>query len=445
MPTLIFYIKDFMPLVSTITNSKKYLTILFISVLIGFPTLAQENSPYSRYGYGDLNPTQNVVNRAMGGLSIAYWDLQSINFTNPASYANLKLTTFDLGLEYVSRTLRSIDQEQGKYNSAYLIPTYVNLGFNLSRKRNWGMNLGLKPVSRINYEINSRASLVGIDSVGYRYAGSGGSYQLFLGMAYGTKKLSIGFNAGYMFGNKEYTTKLLFLNDSVQYLKANYADSTNFGGLFAKVGVQYSAVISGNMNLRFGGTFGLQNNMDAYRNVTRETFDFTDRGIQPLDSIYRVQGQKGKIVSPGNYGVSVMLEKIDNWMFGAEFNYTDWDSYSYFGEKDAVKSNWTARIGGQLIPNINSKSYWSRVVYRAGASFGPDLVNLGYQLNTWSLTFGTGLPVRRNVFTNQYTTINTSFEISRRGNKEDQVRENIFRFAIGFNLSDIWFNKREYQ
>jgi hypothetical protein len=68
-----------------------------------------------------------------------------------------------------------------------------------------------------------------------------------------------------MFGNKEYTTKLLFLNDSVQYLKANYADSTNFGGLFAKIGVQYTAVISGNMNLRLGGTFGLQNNMNAFR------------------------------------------------------------------------------------------------------------------------------------------------------------------------------------
>jgi type III pantothenate kinase len=47
LPTLIFYIKDFMPLVSTTTNCKKYLTILFISVLIGSQTLAQENSPYS--------------------------------------------------------------------------------------------------------------------------------------------------------------------------------------------------------------------------------------------------------------------------------------------------------------------------------------------------------------------------------------------------------------
>ena len=445
MPTLIFYIKDFMPLVSTITNCRKYITILIFSVLIGFQSFSQENSPYSRYGFGDINPTQNVVNRAMGGLSLAYWDVQSINFTNPASYANLKLTTFDVGLEYTSRTLRSSNPELGKYNSAYLIPTYVNIGFNLSKKKNWGMTLGLKPVSRISYEINSRTRLPGIDSVGYRYTGSGGSYQAFLGMAYGFKHFSIGVNAGYMFGNKDYDTKMFFANDTVSYLKANYSDSTSFGGLFAKIGLQYTLVISGDKDIRFGATFGLENNMNASRNVTRETFNFNDRGITVLDSIYRATDQKGKIVTPGSYGFAVMYEKIDNWMIGTEFNYTGWSNYRYFGKADALRNNWTLRVGGQYIPKINSKSYWSRVAYRAGLNFGPDYVDLGYTLNTRSITFGTGLPVRRNVYTNQYTTINTTFEIGSRGNKSNAVRENIFRLAIGFNLSDIWFNKREYQ
>jgi len=78
-------------------------------------------------------------------------------------------------------------------------------------------------------------------------------------------------------------------------------------------------------------------------------------------------------------------------------------------------------------------------------SFGPDYVDLGSKLNAWAITFGTGLPVRRNVYTNQYTTLNTTFEIGGRGNKTNSVRENVFRIAVGFNLSDIWFNKREYQ
>jgi long-subunit fatty acid transport protein len=445
LPTLIFYIRDFMPSVSTITNCKKYVIILLINVLIGFQSLGQENSPYSRYAYGDIIPTQNILNRSMGGMSLAYWDLQSINFTNPASYAQLKLTTFDIGLEYDSRTLRSSSSETGKYKSGYLIPAYFNLGFNLSKKKNWGMNIGLKPITRINYEINTRTRLQGIDSVLYRYSGSGGSFQAFLGMAYGSKKLSFGFNAGYMFGGKHNSTKLVFLNDTVHYRQANYSDSTSFGGIFANFGGQYTMVLSGDMNLRIGGTLALQNHLNAQRDITRETFEFAERGIVQIDSVFRASNIKGSLVTPASYGIGVILEKLDKWMFGVDFNYTAWSNYKFYGQPDAVRNNWTLRVGGQFIPQLNSKSYWSRVAYRAGIYYGPDYINLGAKLNSWAITFGTGLPIRRNVYTNQYTTINTSFEIGGVGNKVSPVRENIFRFCLGFNLSDIWFIKKEYQ
>jgi hypothetical protein len=140
-----------------------------------------------------------------------------------------------------------------------------------------------------------------------------------------------------------------------------------------------------------------------------------------------------------------MIEKLDKWMVGMEFNTTQWDNYRYFGVKDEVKTNWTLKIGGQMIPGITSKNYWNRVAYRAGFNLGPDYVDVGSNLNTWTASYGMGLPVRRNFYTNQFTTINTSFEYGRRGNKTSAVRESFFRVTIGFNLSDIWFQKREYK
>ena len=35
---------------------------------------AQDNSPYSRFGLGDLHPGSNIYNRGMAGLSAAYSD-----------------------------------------------------------------------------------------------------------------------------------------------------------------------------------------------------------------------------------------------------------------------------------------------------------------------------------------------------------------------------------
>lgn len=413
-------------------------------MLLVFQAGAQENSPYSRYGIGDVLAQQNVLNRAMGGMSLAYWDLQSINFNNPASYARLKLTTFDVGLEYGSRTLRATNTTS-KYTSRNLIPTYLNIGFPLSKKKNWGMNIGFKPVTRINYDVVSNQRLSGIDSVSYRYSGNGGSYQAFLGVAGGGRNFTFGVNAGYMFGNKHYSTQMQFINDTVRYQKANYSDSTSFGGVFVKAGFQYQLVVSGDMNLKFGGTFGLENKMTAYRDVTRETFEGSVRGPIVLDSVYRASGQKGDIIMPGSWGGGIILEKMDNWQIGIEYSAVQWANYSFFGEPDQLQNNWVARIGGQIIPSINSKNYWNRVVYRAGFSFGPDHVNTGTNLNTWTATWGMGMPVRRNFYTNQYTTVNLTLELGQRGNKAEAIRENFFRVALGFNLSDIWFNKRQYQ
>jgi hypothetical protein len=60
--------------------------VLFSSVFT--PVFSQDNSPYSRYGIGDLTPTSNVIGRSMGGISAGYTDVIAINFNNPASYSS---------------------------------------------------------------------------------------------------------------------------------------------------------------------------------------------------------------------------------------------------------------------------------------------------------------------------------------------------------------------
>jgi long-subunit fatty acid transport protein len=430
--------------VRPITNCKRaffVLSFLFISIQI-LP--AQENSPYSRYGLGDVLPTQNILNRSMGGLAIPYNDLQSVNFINPASYAYLRVTTLDVGLEYSSRTLQA-ENPPSKSNSKYLIPTYVQLGLPLKKKGFWGMNIGLRPVTRITYNLSTRTRLAGIDSVLYNYTGNGGTYQAYLGTGFGNRKFSFGINAGYMFGNKEYSTKVILLNDTVPYQKSNSSDTTRFGGIFVNAGALYRIELNRNTYLRLGANGSIQNKLNAYRDIHRATFDFSSNsGILVIDSVYAALEQKGKITYPASLGFGFMFEREDKWMFGAELNSTLWSDYRYYDQPDALRNSWTVRVGGQIIPDINSKSYWSRVVYRAGLSFGPDYIDVNKNLNQYLFSFGAGFPIRRTFYSNQYTTINTALEIGARGNKKNTVSENLFKISVGVNLSDIWFNPRKY-
>src|SRR5438045_8880184 len=88
----------------TMPKRKLFFLVLFALPLI---TFSQENSPYSRYGVGNLVPSGNIVNRGMGGVSAGFADYATINFLNPASYSNLIYTTLDIGAQVDSRTLKS--------------------------------------------------------------------------------------------------------------------------------------------------------------------------------------------------------------------------------------------------------------------------------------------------------------------------------------------------
>src|SRR5690242_7318078 len=87
---------------------------------------AQENSPYSRYGLGDLYSNQSIASRAMGSVTAAYNDGQVLNADNPATYGDLRsysnggLVTFDVGTSIDARTLHSANPVM-KYNSANFI------------------------------------------------------------------------------------------------------------------------------------------------------------------------------------------------------------------------------------------------------------------------------------------------------------------------------------
>ena len=118
------------------TRPDGLLTVAAFLLISAAGTRAQENSPYSRFGLGDLLNPQNIVSRSMGGLSIGFADYQAVNYVNPASYANLKVTTLDVGVEVSSRTLRSSVPVK-RFNSKYMIPTYLQIGMPLSKKKPW--------------------------------------------------------------------------------------------------------------------------------------------------------------------------------------------------------------------------------------------------------------------------------------------------------------------
>ncbi len=289
-----------MPSANTIIKRAIKLTVLSL-LLIPVAGFSQLNSPYSRYGVGNLVPQGNIAFRGMGGLGAAISDHTSQNTINPASYSSLAQTTLDFGLEYNGMNLKS-KQPIESFKSNYAIFSYLNIGVPLlngnkkafKNKTAWALSFGLKPVTKINYRISDH-SRNAIDSVSNIYEGEGGINKAYIGSALQLKNFSFGFNTGYLFGEKDYSTQLVFNNDSVQYSRANFANKSQFGGMFLDLGAQYKIKLKKETYLRLGTYTNLRSSYTAKRDEIRETFvygEFDD--IKRIDSIYEKVGEKGK-------------------------------------------------------------------------------------------------------------------------------------------------------
>ncbi len=446
----------------------------FFTVLVfGFPLLtahAQENSPYSRYGLGDYFQGQHIISRSMGGLAAAYADGlsnnngQSINFANPASYSNIYMMAYDIGLTIDSRTLKSVNPD-GKFTSNNFTPSYFALGIPLNKKRGLGLAFGLKPLSRINYSITDEGRAAG-DSIIHAYQGSGGLNELFIGVGKRWKGFSLGFNTGVRFGRKEISTLTTFINDTVSYEKSKSGSVSNFSSFFLSGGTQYEFVVKTKNTpdtktierylVRLGLTGNLGSNMKATQDIERSTFYYNANGvITQIDSVYAQQNIKGVIVMPSSYAAGITLRKttqaprglFDIWSLGAEYTATQWSKYRYFEQADQLSNSWMFKVGGSVSPDpVSGRSYWGAVNYRFGFFMGKDYVNPdGNGLKMIGGSFGMGIPIRKwNSYNNQFAIVNTSLQFGKRGDSKNNVTEGFFRLSFGLSLSDIWFIPRRY-
>ena len=429
--------------------------ILIFCVLLGWASsvAAQDNSPLSRYGLGDMFPLSNINNRGMGHISAAYSDNQTINFINPASYAQIKFSALDIGLDINTRTLRNPNGESYTSNNA-IIP-YLGIGVPLKTKKEkffGALVFGLRPITRVSYNIQGLRAAPSGDSLAVTYTGSGGTYQAFTGAGFALKNLSLGFNFGYRFGSKELISKVDVLTGLGFFSRGRFTSLASYGGAFAEAGFQYRIPINRTEEKRssfnIGGYANLLTNMNASRDESYETVTFDGRGNEiRIDSVSVRKNIAGSIVFPRYYGVGIAYEKSGRFIIGVDYVMHQWSDYRFYDQADQLRDAWTIKLGAQFIPptNPSSKSYWNNIAYRAGFIYGTEPYMVNGDMRTYAVTLGLGLPVRRwNMYSYQNTLINTAFEFGQRGNNESLLRESYFRFSLGFSLADVWFIKRKY-
>ncbi|HEX9151194.1 MAG TPA: hypothetical protein VF842_03880 [Flavobacterium sp.] len=405
-------------------------------MLFSLISFAQEgtSSPYSFYGIGDIRFKGTQENRSMAGVGVEQ-DSVHLNLENPASYSNLKLTTFSLGGTYGTKNLKS---NSGSASTRRTTLDYLAVGLPLGKL---GVGFGLIPYSSVGYKIESLSSEDG--ATNRRLSGSGGLNKVFLGAGYKiARNFTIGADVHYNFGKIE-TNSLEFLtNVPVGTRELNTAD---LSGVNFNIGAMYQTKINkkltaySSLNYTVEGTLTSQNT----RNIATVLYN-SEFNVVVVDALGDQKTQT-EVKLPSKISFGAGIGEAKKWLVGGKISYqkNSGQENSYNKASNVGYGRYgSVSLGGYYIPNYNSFSnYAKRIVYRGGLKYEKTGLMINSEsINDMGLTLGVGLPI-----TGSFSNVNLGFELGKKGTTNaNLVQENYANFSVSFSLNDKWFVKRKF-
>ena len=410
--------------------------IISACLLLSLVSFAQEgtSSPYSFYGIGDVRFKGTLENRSMAGVAVEQ-DSIHINLENPASFSNLKLTTFSLGGTYATKSLKS---NTGSANARRTTLDYLAVGLPLGK---FGVGFGLIPYSSVGYKIESLSAIDG--AVNRRLSGNGGLNKVFLGVGYKiAPNFSIGADAHYNFGKIETNSLEFITNVPVGTRELNTAD---LSGVNFNIGTMYQAKISKKLSLYTSLNYTLESTLTSKNTRNISSVKYNSGFDVLVVDVLADQNEQMKLKMPSKISFGAGIGESKKWLIGGMVAYqkTSGQENSYNKASNVSYGKYgSVSLGGYYIPSYNSfSSYTKRIVYRGGIKYEKTGLMINSEsINDTGFTLGLGLPI-----TGSFSNINIGFELGKRGTTNaNLVQENYANFSVGFSLNDKWFDKRKF-
>ena len=419
---------------------KHTLCALLLTMVTGM-AIAQNNtnSPYTRYGYGDLSDQSFGNSKAMGGIAFGLRDGAQINPLNPASYTAIDSLTFlfEGGVSLQNMNISGGGVKLNAKNSSF---DYLAMQFRLHPKV--AMSIGLLPFSNVGYSVSDSKVDNGVSQT-RSFTGDGGLHQLYGGIGVKVlKNLSLGVNASYFWGDITRTRTIIYpaTSESYSYIQQMGVSISDYKLDF---GAQYTLDFDKKHSMTIGAVFSPKHKLNNDYTVTTQV---STTNSNNLDATLELPNTFG-VGFTYNYdkrltvGVDYSLQQWSKAKFGV--NTSDGDVREDFNETYTYCDRHKISVGAEYIPNLMGRSYLSHIKYRLGAYYTTPYYKIGGKEATreYGVTAGFGLPVPRS-----RSILSVSGQFVRISGQEAAfVNENIFRVSIGLTFNERWFFKRRVE
>jgi len=407
--------------------------VLFVFILLIFNVLLYSqnntNSPYTRFGFGEVSDNASGVNRAMGAAAIGFRSPKVINTVNPAAYSAVDSLSFmfDVGLTAFYSHFSAPNGSNGKLNGNL---EYITMQFPLTRYA--GVSAGLLPYSFTGYNFSNSDSLdLGSERMGVTdaYSGSGAVSQVYLGAGVKfLKHFSLGANAYYMFGTMNNSRIVSYSATSGSYQSTGQLNNMKVSSFRFRYGAQYFTVFDKKYALTLGAYY--ENKMPFGAKVETITAG------QVADTV-TLSGENFQM--PQAFGVGASCTLGNKWTLNADFSFQQWNKAKFYGKTDTLANRMKIALGAEYIPKPNGTKFAHFIHYRAGLALSDSYYNVrGTTLpKNIIATAGVGLPMPKS-----RSMLNIALEYGKIGNSS-LMREDYLKLTVSATINEYWFVKRK--
>ena len=403
---------------------------ILLGLILSALMIAQNNtnSPYTRYGYGQLEDDCFSRSQAMGGTSIGMRTKNSINSINPASYSSIDSTSFifEMGVSGLLSNFRSGDAQNTSFTGNL---DYIALQSPITK---WmGLSAGLIPYSYVGYNYKYTDSIQIAFEEDYNvydktFYGTGGISQVYLGLSVDiADHLALGVNGYYMFGNINHYRAVSYNESKLSTTNTVMLSNLYVRSFNTRFGLQYHETIGEKHKFNIGAIYEFRSGMNG-------KFEQTTTGTDTL-----VMSSSELFEMPSLYSGGVMYTYDDKLMIGVDFMYQEYSKALYYGKRDTLANRMKISLGAEYTHDPRGRRYIDRMAWRLGAKYNSSYAKIdGKQAGDFSISCGLGLPLRTSK-----TIINVNFEYGNVGGLMATLKENYFKFGLNFALNETWFVK----
>ncbi|MDR3127337.1 MAG: hypothetical protein LBU08_02585 [Tannerellaceae bacterium] len=409
---------------------------VLVGVTVCLSSMAQHSthSPYTRFGYGELADRSFAGGRAMGGTGIGLRSGKQVNVLNPASYTAVDSLTFvfDFG---VSAQLSRLRQEDIRQKNKTGNVEYIAMLFRLFP--GVAVSAGLLPFSHVGYRFVGEDQETGVTS----FVGTGGLTELYGGLSWEPwrKRLSIGVNGGYLFGNISHQRNVTFSGSSaLNMVHTRYLEIRAFKW---EGGIQYSQPLGKGNRLTVGAVYAPGQTPTSGLYEEQQVESGTVGGYTETDTL------GGRFGLPKSYGVGLSFVRDKRLTVSADVRLEEWGKVVF--DKDNLRDRLRMGGGMEYLPDVAGRSFYQRVKYRIGGHYAnsyaaADMGEAGrHGYREYGVGLGLGLPIRTGYgVDDQRSVINVGVEyVQVRPEWKGMVWEDYVRLTLNFTFNEMWFYK----